>query len=176
MSKSLLSIDIGIKNLGWSYILYDPKKNETNLSISFDIYTIDEEHKKGKESTVVYRCRRINEFFEQFEEGEIEDIVIERQEDVMKRQEFNRSKSNQQEHLEYIDRKIRTCISKVQLNDKTYHQEGFCPTLVNFFYGSNGSGKSTIARKISAREGLVWETYDNTNLMCMIGDCFCISF
>ena len=86
----------------------------------------------------------------------------------MKRQEFNRSKSNQQEHLEYIDRKIRTCISKVQLNDKTYHQEGFCPTLVNFFYGSNGSGKSTIARKISAREGLVWETYDNTNLMCMI--------
>lgn len=79
MSKSLLSIDIGIKNLGWSYILYDPKKNETNLSISFDIYTIDEEHKKGKESTVVYRCRRINEFFEQFEEGEIEDIVIERQ-------------------------------------------------------------------------------------------------
>ena len=80
-------------------------------------------------------------------------------------QKFNRNRSNQRKSM---DRKIRTCIGRVQLNDKTYHQEVFYPTLVNVFYGSNGSGKSTIARKINAREGLTWETYNSTDIMCMI--------
>ena len=67
----LLSIDIGIKNLGWAYF--------NGEELTFDIYVIDDAHKKSKESVVIYRCRRIEEFFKQFEDKPIDYVVIERQ-------------------------------------------------------------------------------------------------
>lgn len=41
-------------------------------------------------------------------------------------------------------------IRKLILNDATFHGVEFSPTLVNFFYGNNGSGKSTIGRAIKS--------------------------
>ena len=67
---NILSIDIGIKNLGWAYF--------NNDLLTFDIYTIDDK-KKSKESVVMHRCKKVEEFFKQFEDKPIDYIVIERQ-------------------------------------------------------------------------------------------------
>ena len=45
-------------------------------------------------------------------------------------------------------------INTLTLNDATYDNEIINPNTVNFFYGNNGSGKSTIGRTIAARTGL----------------------
>lgn len=66
---SVLSIDIGIKHLGWALIERD--------KMSMGIFTIDDKNKKSSESTVLYRCKRISEFFGEFETPTY--IVIERQ-------------------------------------------------------------------------------------------------
>lgn len=44
--------------------------------------------------------------------------------------------------------KIRTAVGEVMLSTPTFHRTRFSPTLINFFYGKNGSGKSTIAREL----------------------------
>ena len=54
--------------------------------------------------------------------------------------------------------KTRTCITSVKLNERIYHNISFQPTLVNFFYGGNGAGKSTIAKVIKAKRGLTWDS------------------
>lgn len=41
--------------------------------------------------------------------------------------------------------RVTTAIKKVTLNDRTFSDESFEPTLINFFFGKNGTGKSTIA-------------------------------
>ena len=67
-----------------------------------------------------------------------------------------------------IDRKIRTFIDKIALNVGTYHDEAFYPTLINFMYGGNGSGKSTIARRIQEKKGLSWETPRSSDISVML--------
>ena len=52
--------------------------------------------------------------------------------------------------------KVRTFIDKVTVNAKSYVNQDFEPTLINFFYGRNGAGKSTIAEEMEARHGLSW--------------------
>ena len=42
--------------------------------------------------------------------------------------------------------KMKSAIEKITLNDATFSNEVIEPTYVNFFYGKNGAGKSTIAR------------------------------
>ena len=47
---------------------------------------------------------------------------------------------------------------KITLNDATFSNEVIEPTYVNFFYGKNGAGKSTIARTFKANdERLQWQ-------------------
>jgi wobble nucleotide-excising tRNase len=52
--------------------------------------------------------------------------------------------------------KTAAAIAHIDLNDATFHNQPLDPTLVNFFYGRNGSGKSTIANAIKAGK-VSWE-------------------
>ena len=54
--------------------------------------------------------------------------------------------------------KMKSAIEKITLNDSTFSNEVIEPTYVNFFYGKNGAGKSTIARTFKANdEHLQWQ-------------------
>lgn len=64
--------------------------------------------------------------------------------------------------------KIRTCVTKVTLNERTFHDISFEPTLINFFYGGNGAGKSTIAKAIKAKHGLTWDAPSSESLRLMV--------
>lgn len=56
-----------------------------------------------------------------------------------------------------MNTKITSAIEKLMLNAATFHGIPVEPTLINFFYGNNGTGKSTIARAVHANEGLSWQ-------------------
>ena len=53
--------------------------------------------------------------------------------------------------------KLTSAIEKITLNAATFDGAVVNPTLINFFYGKNGTGKTTIAREIAANAGLVWQ-------------------
>ena len=42
--------------------------------------------------------------------------------------------------------KVKTAITGITINAPTYSNVSFNPTLINFFYGKNGTGKSTLAK------------------------------
>lgn len=44
--------------------------------------------------------------------------------------------------------KIKSAITNINLNEATFHGENFQPTYINFLFGNNGSGKSTIGKVI----------------------------
>jgi wobble nucleotide-excising tRNase len=56
--------------------------------------------------------------------------------------------------------KVPSEITQISLNDATYKDCGVSiqPTLVNFFFGNNGTGKSTVAKAIKADNGTTWRT------------------
>lgn len=54
--------------------------------------------------------------------------------------------------------KMRSAIEKITLNDATFTGEIVTPTFVNFFYGKNGAGKSTVARAIKANSEVEWQS------------------
>lgn len=56
-----------------------------------------------------------------------------------------------------MKRKMQSAIEKITLTDATFTGEVVEPTFVNFFYGKNGAGKSTIARTIRANIDLQWQ-------------------
>jgi adenylylsulfate kinase-like enzyme len=45
--------------------------------------------------------------------------------------------------------KMQAAITSITLNSRTYHNVTVTPTLINFFFGKNGTGKSTIAQQIT---------------------------
>ncbi len=53
--------------------------------------------------------------------------------------------------------KMKSAIIKIDVNDATFEHEIIEPTYINFFYGKNGVGKSTIAKTIKSNEGLQWK-------------------
>ena len=53
--------------------------------------------------------------------------------------------------------KMQSAIEKITLNDATFTGEVIEPTFVNFFYGKNGAGKSTIARTIKSNSEVEWQ-------------------
>lgn len=64
--------------------------------------------------------------------------------------------------------KIKSAIKKITLNTATFNGSVIEPSFVNYFYGGNGTGKSTIARAIRANDGVEWqeaETADNFDVL-----------
>ena len=56
-------------------------------------------------------------------------------------------------------KKYKSVIEKVLVADATFKNStanGVEPTMINYFYGNNGTGKSTIARAIKNLRGLTW--------------------
>ena len=56
-------------------------------------------------------------------------------------------------------KKYKSIIGKVEVTDATFKNStanSFEPTYINYFYGNNGTGKSTIARSIKALNGVTW--------------------
>lgn len=54
--------------------------------------------------------------------------------------------------------KMRSAIEQMTLNDATFTGEVITPTFVNFFYGKNGAGKSTVARTIKVNSEIEWRS------------------
>ena len=52
-----------------------------------------------------------------------------------------------------MQKKIQTEITKVTLNSPIFTNKSFNPTLVNFIYGTNGTGKSTLLEAIAVSMG-----------------------
>ena len=59
--------------------------------------------------------------------------------------------------------KITAPIAEITLNEATFHNETFQPTLINYLYGKNGVGKSTIGRIIQSGSGLDWNSNHTMN-------------
>lgn len=55
-----------------------------------------------------------------------------------------------------MNTKMTSAVEHIALDAATFHSVPFTPTLINFIYGNNGTGKSTIAREIGADNGLAW--------------------
>jgi len=56
-------------------------------------------------------------------------------------------------------KKYKSVIEKVVVADATFKKStanSFEPTWINYFYGNNGTGKTTIARAIKSLSGLTW--------------------
>ena len=61
-------------------------------------------------------------------------------------------------------KKYKSVIERVAINDATFKNSPsntFEPTYINFFYGNNGTGKSTITRSMKALSGLTWTAGKN---------------
>lgn len=58
----------------------------------------------------------------------------------------------------HMNTKLTSSITKIVLNNATFHNKDFTPTYINFIFGNNGCGKSTVAKSIYNKEGLTWET------------------
>lgn len=55
-----------------------------------------------------------------------------------------------------MENRIKTAIKKITLNDHTFSGVSFEPTLINFFFGNNGTGKSTLAKNIGVPAATEW--------------------
>lgn len=53
-------------------------------------------------------------------------------------------------------KKVSTGIKKVTIDSPVFSGEVFEPTLINFFFGKNGTGKSTIAKEMGKSGSVEW--------------------
>ena len=62
--------------------------------------------------------------------------------------------------------KVKTQITKVVVNGNTYSKEPFNPTLINFLFGKNGTGKSTIAEYMynAPASDLTWDPLSDSSI------------
>ena len=77
------------------------------------------------------------------------------------------TKTKAKEGSGYMDKR-KSAIEKVIIEGRSYDHEEFEPTFINFFFGRNGAGKSTISEMIQANTGLTWrsgQTADDYNVL-----------
>lgn len=55
-----------------------------------------------------------------------------------------------------LNEKMVAAIERLDLNRATFNGQSFTPTYVNFLFGKNGTGKTTIAGALRAGMGLTW--------------------
>lgn len=53
--------------------------------------------------------------------------------------------------------KMHGIIEEITLDGATFHSEKFQPTYINFFFGKNGAGKSTVAKAFEDPSALHWQ-------------------
>lgn len=53
--------------------------------------------------------------------------------------------------------KMQSSVEKIILNDAVFINEVIEPTIVNFFYGKNGTGKSTVAGALKTDRNIQWQ-------------------
>lgn len=53
-------------------------------------------------------------------------------------------------------KKAKSAIEEITVNEGTFSNEVFTPSYINFFYGKNGSGKTSIGRQIESGSGIKW--------------------
>lgn len=61
--------------------------------------------------------------------------------------------------------KYKSAIEKIVVSEATFQnstQREIVPSWINFFYGNNGSGKTTISRMIRNGQGLTLTTHPTT--------------
>ncbi len=58
--------------------------------------------------------------------------------------------------------KMKSLITNIKLDAATFHGETVDPTYINFFFGKNGAGKSTVAYAFEHPECLEWQTGVNS--------------
>ena len=76
----ILSIDIGIHNLGWC-VMNTTSEDEQNTFIDFDLYDIDKEN--NNKDIVLYRTAKVHEFVKQiFDKYSVSTVIVERQVNV----------------------------------------------------------------------------------------------
>lgn len=59
--------------------------------------------------------------------------------------------------------KRKSAIEKIVLNAPTYNNVVCEPTFINFFFGRNGAGKSTVAKALEADAGIQWRMGQTAN-------------
>jgi hypothetical protein len=53
--------------------------------------------------------------------------------------------------------RLKSLITNIKLDAATFHGETVDPTYINFFFGKNGAGKSTVAYAFEHPECLEWQ-------------------
>ena len=53
--------------------------------------------------------------------------------------------------------KMKSLIENITLDAATFHGETIRPTYINFFFGKNGAGKSTVAKAFDNPDALTWQ-------------------
>lgn len=61
--------------------------------------------------------------------------------------------------------KLKSEITSVVISDATFKKNSpiIHPTFINYFFGNNGTGKSTIAKTIKSGDGVMFKNGDNLN-------------
>lgn len=57
-----------------------------------------------------------------------------------------------------MNEKLQSAITKVSLNQATFHDKSFTPSYINFLFGNNGCGKSTVAKVLKEKTDLQWDS------------------
>ena len=57
--------------------------------------------------------------------------------------------------------KMKGLIESITVDAATFHNETIEPTYINFFFGKNGAGKSTVAKTFTDPSALTWQAGAN---------------